>query len=68
MGFSAIFQWIFRAENEKEAAILCARLRKNIDLQQKNLYYDFSQEKVSNAGLYQCYASNSCVTDTFAES
>ena len=29
VGFSAVFQWIFRAEKEKVAAILCTRLHEN---------------------------------------
>ena len=34
----------------------------------QNCYFLFFQEKVSSSDLYQYYASNSCVTNMFAES
>ena len=34
----------------------------------KICYFMIFQEKVSDSNLYQCYASNTCVTNTSAES
>ena len=36
-GFSPIFQWIFRVEKEKVAAILCTRLRENHNIYKKKM-------------------------------
>ena len=57
-----VFKWVFNKlsvdyRDEKEEYFLFKR----------TCYFLFFQEKVSSFNLYQYYASNSCVTNAFAE-